>query len=222
MRKKKKSIAHNEYSNYFVSGGQYYNHTPHNNNNWQTGPKPNDHVVTMNSGNAGGGWPMPPPPPPHMCSSDMSSNFSGPHGPPLPPPPLPPSMGFNKNAFTYEELASATSGFAQSNLLGQGGFGYVHKGVLPNGKEVAVKCLKSGSGQGDREFQAEVEIISRVHHRHLVSLVGYCIAGGQKLLVYEFLPNNNLEAHLHGIFFFSTKFFYFSIAICSTLILFID
>lgn len=93
---------------------------------------------------------------------------------------------------------AATAGFSQANLLGQGGFGYVHKGVLPNGKEIAVKSLKSGSGQGDREFQAEVEIISRVHHRHLVSLVGYSIAGERKMLVYEFLPNNNLDVHLHA------------------------
>ena len=89
------------------------------------------------------------------------------------------------------------------NFLGQGGFGFVHKGVLPNGKTVAVKSLKSGSGQGEREFQAEVEIISRVHHRHLVSLVGYCIAGGQRMLVYEFVPNNTLEYHLYGKVFFN-------------------
>ena len=76
----------------------------------------------------------------------------------------------------------------------------MHKGVLPNGKEIAVKSLKLGSGQGEREFQAEVEIISRVHHRHLVSLVGYCIAGGQRMLVYEFVPNKTLEHHLHGKF----------------------
>lgn len=104
----------------------------------------------------------------------------------------------NQSSFTYEELAAATDGFSRANLLGQGGFGYVYKGKLPNGKEVAVKTLKSGSGQGDREFTAEVEIISRVHHRHLVSLVGYCIANEQRILVYEFLPNNTLEFHLHG------------------------
>lgn len=92
----------------------------------------------------------------------------------------------------------ATDGFSDANLLGQGGFGYVHKGVLPNGKEVAVKQLKAGSGQGEREFQAEVEIISRVHHKHLVTLVGYCIAGGRMMLVYEFVPNNTLEFHLHA------------------------
>ncbi|KAL1183895.1 hypothetical protein V6Z11_A01G005600 [Gossypium hirsutum] len=74
-------------------------------------------------------------------------------------------LGINKCSFTYEELAIATQGFSQKNLLGQGGFGFVHKGVLPNGREVAVKSLKSSSGQGQREFQAEVEIISRIHHR---------------------------------------------------------
>ncbi|KAL3527092.1 hypothetical protein ACH5RR_011748 [Cinchona calisaya] len=114
------------------------------------------------------------------------------------PPPSPGLGGFSKSQFSYEELAGATSGFSQANLLGQGGFGYVHKGVLPDGREVAVKSLKSGSGQGEREFQAEVEIISRVHHRHLVSLVGYCIAEGQRMLVYEFVPNKTLECHLYG------------------------
>ncbi|WP_314964599.1 protein kinase, partial [Bradyrhizobium cosmicum] len=52
----------------------------------------------------------------------------------------------------------------------------------------------------EREFQAEIDIISRVHHRHLVSLVGYCISGGQRMLVYEFISNNTLEYHLHGKF----------------------
>ncbi|PIN19255.1 Serine/threonine protein kinase [Handroanthus impetiginosus] len=80
----------------------------------------------------------------------------------------------------------------------KGGFGFVHKGVLPNGKEVAIKQLKAGSGQGEREFQAEVEIISRVHHKHLVSLAGYYITGTQRMLVYEFVPNDTLEFHLHG------------------------
>ncbi|XP_028771729.1 proline-rich receptor-like protein kinase PERK1 [Neltuma alba] len=108
------------------------------------------------------------------------------------------AFGLSQSSFTYEELAFATNGFSDSNLLGQGGFGYVHKGVLRNGKTVAIKQLKSGSRQGEREFQAEVEVISRVHHRHLVSLVGYCIAGVQRMLVYEFVPNNTLEFHLHG------------------------
>jgi len=112
-----------------------------------------------------------------------------------------PSPGISlasQSTFTYDELAMATDGFSNSNLLGQGGFGYVHKGVLPNGKIVAVKQLKSESRQGEREFHAEVDVISRVHHRHLVSLVGYCISDNQKMLVYEYVPNNTLEFHLHG------------------------
>lgn len=114
------------------------------------------------------------------------------------PTPVSPNMNLGRSQFSYDELATATGGFSQSKLLGQGGFGYVHKGVLPNGQEVAVKSLKSGSGQGEREFQAEVEIISRVHHRHLVSLVGYCMTNQQRMLVYEFVPNGTLEFHLHG------------------------
>ncbi|KAI8542409.1 hypothetical protein RHMOL_Rhmol08G0136800 [Rhododendron molle] len=145
-----------------------------------------------------GGWGAPPPPPQANISGEYSSGFSGPYHTPVPSQTPNMGLGNNQFCFTYEELASATNGFSQANILGQGGFGYVHKGVLPNGKEVAVKSLKSGSGQGEREFQAEVEIISRVHHRHLVSLVGYCIADGQRMLVYEFVSNKTLEFHLHG------------------------
>ncbi|MQM21184.1 hypothetical protein Taro_054216 [Colocasia esculenta] len=109
-----------------------------------------------------------------------------------------PGIGGSKSWFTYEEIVDMTQGFCRENLLGQGGFGCVYKGWLADGREVAVKQLKSGSGQGEREFRAEVEIISRVHHRHLVSLVGYSIADNQRSLVYEFVPNNTLEHHLHG------------------------
>lgn len=153
-----------------------------------------------------------PQPQPYMNSSGASSNYSGSEIA-LPPPSPPMSLGFSQSTFTYEELVRATDGFSDANLLGQGGFGYVHKGILPNGKEVAVKQLKAGSGQGEREFQAEVEIISRVHHKHLVSLVGYCITGAQRLLVYEFVPNNTLEFHLHGksywLHYIKRSFFYF-------------
>lgn len=143
--------------------------------------------------------PQPPPPPPAYISSSGGSGFSaGSDGTPRRPPSPGMSLGFTKSTFSYEELAMATDAFSDANLLGQGGFGYVHRGVLPNGKEVAVKQLKAGSGQGEREFQAEVEIISRVHHKHLVSLVGYCITGDKMMLVYEFVPNNTLEFHLHG------------------------
>ncbi|WCJ42475.1 Protein kinase superfamily protein [Euphorbia peplus] len=141
--------------------------------------------------------PAPPPPPAPFMSSSGGSGYSESETP-LPPPSPGIGLSFSKSQFTFEELSRATDGFSNANLLGQGGFGYVHRGVLPNGKEVAVKALKAGSGQGEREFQAEIEIISRVHHKHLVSLVGYCITGVQRLLVYEFVPNNTMEFHLHG------------------------
>ncbi|XP_062110317.1 proline-rich receptor-like protein kinase PERK12 [Humulus lupulus] len=100
--------------------------------------------------------------------------------------------------FSYEDLMEITNSFSRQNVLGEGGFGCVYKGWLPDGRIVAVKELKAGSGQGEREFKAEVEIISRVHHRHLVSLVGYCIDEDHRLLVYEFVPNQTLEHHLHA------------------------
>ncbi|XP_068641395.1 proline-rich receptor-like protein kinase PERK13 [Aristolochia californica] len=109
----------------------------------------------------------------------------------------PSTLGSSKSSFTYEELMNVTNGFSRENVIGEGGFGCVYKGKLLDGREVAVKQLKAGSGQGEREFMAEVEIISRVHHRHLVSLVGYCIAEHHRLLVYEFVPNGTLEEHLH-------------------------
>ncbi|CAN6216939.1 unnamed protein product [Urochloa humidicola] len=104
----------------------------------------------------------------------------------------------SKSSFSYEELTSITSNFSRDNVIGEGGFGCVFKGWLADGKCVAVKQLKAGSGQGEREFQAEVEIISRVHHRHLVSLVGYCVVAHHRMLIYEFVPNGTLEHHLHG------------------------
>ncbi|KDP29330.1 hypothetical protein JCGZ_18251 [Jatropha curcas] len=113
-------------------------------------------------------------------------------------PSEPGGLGNSRSWFTYEELLKATNGFSSQNLLGEGGFGSVYKGSLPDGREVAVKQLKVGGGQGEREFKAEVEIISRIHHRHLVSLVGYCISENRRLLVYDYVPNNTLHFHLHG------------------------
>ncbi|KAK8478054.1 hypothetical protein V6N11_074067 [Hibiscus sabdariffa] len=110
----------------------------------------------------------------------------------------PGGLGNSKSLFSYEELTEATNGFSNQNLLGEGGFGAVYKGCLPDGREVAVKQLKIGGGQGEREFKAEIAIISRIHHRHLVSLVGYCISDNRRLLVYDYVPNNNLYFHLHG------------------------
>ncbi|GMI87774.1 hypothetical protein HRI_002446700 [Hibiscus trionum] len=107
-------------------------------------------------------------------------------------------MAGPKTYFSYEELIEMTDGFSCRNVIGEGGFGCVYKGRMPDGRVVAVKQLKAGGGQGEREFRAEVEIISRVHHKHLVSLVGYSTAENQRLLIYEFVPNRTLEHHLHG------------------------
>lgn len=103
-----------------------------------------------------------------------------------------------KTHFSYDEVMEMTNGFSRQNIVGEGGFGCVFKGQSPDGKAVAVKQLKVGSGQGDREFKAEVEIISRVHHKHLVSLVGFCMSDRQRMLLYEFVPNKTLEHHLHS------------------------
>ncbi|KAK8955377.1 Proline-rich receptor-like protein kinase PERK1 [Platanthera guangdongensis] len=163
---------------------------PYAQHNYHNAPSPLEHIVKI---------PPNPRPPPFMINSGgSSSSYSGSENPQIPSALPGITLGSSKNMFTYEELVMATDGFSDANLLGQGGFGYVHRGMLRNGIEVAVKQLKAGSGQGEREFQAEVEIISRVHHRHLVSLVGYCIADGKRLLVYEFVPNNTLEFHLHA------------------------
>lgn len=107
-------------------------------------------------------------------------------------------LGNSRAWFAYEELVKVTNNFAPQNLLGEGGFGSVYKGCLPDGREIAVKQLNIGGGQGEREFKAEVEIISRIHHRHLVSLVGYCILDDRRLLVYDYVPNKTLYHHLHG------------------------
>ncbi|XP_074296085.1 proline-rich receptor-like protein kinase PERK8 [Silene latifolia] len=110
----------------------------------------------------------------------------------------PGGFGHSRSWFTFQELSEATCGFSDENLLGEGGFGRVYKGHLVDGRVVAVKQLKIGGGQGEREFKSEVEIISRIHHRHLVSLVGYCIWESKRLLVYDYVPNNTLYFHLHG------------------------
>lgn len=123
-------------------------------------------------------------------------------------------LGNSKTLFTFEELSQITEGFCKRYVIGEGGFGYVYKGIICEGKTIAIKQLKSISAEGYREFKAEVEIISRVHHRHLVSLVGYCISEQHRFLIYEFVPNNTLDYHLHGTSTVSPCFT-FSILCCS-------
>lgn len=102
---------------------------------------------------------------------------------------------------TYEELKEATKDFEPASMVGEGGFGRVFKGVLSDGTPVAIKKLTSGGHQGDKEFLVEVEMLSRLHHRNLVKLVGYYRShdSSQNLLCYELVSNGSLEAWLHGI-----------------------
>uniref|UniRef100_A0A0D9X056 Receptor-like serine/threonine-protein kinase n=1 Tax=Leersia perrieri TaxID=77586 RepID=A0A0D9X056_9ORYZ len=96
----------------------------------------------------------------------------------------------------FEVLAMATDNFSSSNKLGEGGFGCVFKGRLPEGEEIAVKRLSRSSGQGLEEFKNEVILIAKLQHRNLVRLLGCCIQGEEKILVYEYMPNKSLDAFL--------------------------
>ncbi|KAH9611862.1 hypothetical protein KSS87_019541 [Heliosperma pusillum] len=98
--------------------------------------------------------------------------------------------------FDFTKLVDATDNFAEINKLGRGGFGTVYKGTLEDGEEVAVKRLSKLSGQGLKEFMTEVLVISKLQHRNLVRLLGCCVEGEEKLLVYEYMPNKSLDALL--------------------------
>ncbi|CAM0914169.1 unnamed protein product [Alopecurus aequalis] len=98
--------------------------------------------------------------------------------------------------YHYKDLQKATNNFTM--VLGQGSFGPVYKAVMPTGEVVAVKALASDSTQGEREFQTEVILLGRLHHRNLVNLVGYCVEKGEHMLIYEFMSNGNLASLLYG------------------------
>ncbi|XP_072966500.1 G-type lectin S-receptor-like serine/threonine-protein kinase B120 isoform X2 [Typha angustifolia] len=97
---------------------------------------------------------------------------------------------------SFDSLVAATDKFSHMNFLGEGGFGPVYKGMLPEGKEVAVKRLSRNSGQGMEEFKNEVILIAKLQHRNLVRLLGCCIQGKEKILIYEYMPNKSLNAFL--------------------------
>ncbi|CAM8915258.1 unnamed protein product [Rhodiola kirilowii] len=96
----------------------------------------------------------------------------------------------------FGTIRSATSNFSGDNKLGQGGFGSVYKGILADGQEIAVKRLTTGSGQGDLEFKNEVVLLAKLQHRNLVRLLGFCLEGHERLLIYEFVPNASLDQFL--------------------------
>ncbi|XP_047060666.1 cysteine-rich receptor-like protein kinase 44 [Lolium rigidum] len=95
--------------------------------------------------------------------------------------------------FDFEQLLAATNNFSEENKLGQGGFGAVYKGKLPDGLYIAVKRLASHSGQGFTEFRNEVQLIAKLQHSNLVRLLGCCSQEDEKILVYEYLPNKSLD-----------------------------
>ncbi|XP_076948761.1 putative serine/threonine-protein kinase At1g01540 [Bidens hawaiensis] len=100
--------------------------------------------------------------------------------------------------YTLRELEAATAGLADENVIGEGGYGIVYSGVLEDNTRVAVKNLLNNRGQAEREFKVEVEAIGRVRHKNLVRLLGYCVEGAYRMLVYEYVDNGNLEQWIHG------------------------
>ncbi|KAI5330967.1 hypothetical protein L3X38_021104 [Prunus dulcis] len=99
--------------------------------------------------------------------------------------------------YDFETIRSATDDFSDANKLGQGGFGAVYKGKLANGRYIAVKRLSKNSEQGDREFKTEVTLVAQLQHRNLVRLLGFCLKAGERILIYEYVPNTSLN---HFIF----------------------
>ncbi|KAE9584676.1 hypothetical protein Lal_00021109 [Lupinus albus] len=148
-----------------------------------------------------------------MSTYGTDSDFSGNlreamalsrNAPPGPPPLCSicqhkaPVFGKPPRWFSYAELELATGGFSQANFLAEGGFGSVHRGVLPEGQVIAVKQHKLASSQGDVEFCSEVEVLSCAQHRNVVMLIGFCIEDKRRLLVYEYICNGSLDSHLYG------------------------
>ncbi|XP_057779406.1 receptor-like protein kinase ANXUR2 [Salvia miltiorrhiza] len=103
----------------------------------------------------------------------------------------------NCRHFSLVEVTSATDNFDESNVIGVGGFGKVYKGVIDGGTKVAIKRSNPSSGQGVNEFVTEIEMLSRLRHRHLVSLIGFCEDNGEMILVYDYMGRGTLREHLY-------------------------
>lgn len=101
---------------------------------------------------------------------------------------------------SIQVLRNVTNNFSEQNILGKGGFGTVYKGELHDGTKIAVKRMEAGivSEKGLNEFKAEIAVLTKVRHRHLVALLGYCLDGNERLLVYEYMPQGTLSRHLFG------------------------
>ncbi|KAE9592009.1 putative protein kinase RLK-Pelle-DLSV family [Lupinus albus] len=100
--------------------------------------------------------------------------------------------------FSYNSLRSATGDFHPSSKIGGGGYGVVYKGALRDGTQVAIKSLSVDSKQGSHEFMTEINMISNIRHPNLVELIGCCVEGSHRILVYEFMENNSLASSLLG------------------------
>nr|XP_023874664.1 putative receptor-like protein kinase At4g00960 [Quercus suber] len=98
--------------------------------------------------------------------------------------------------YDLSTIRAATNNFSDANKLGKGGFGIVYKGNLLNGQEIAVKRLSRNSQQGDFEFKNEVLLVVKLQHRNLVRLLGFCLEGNERLLIYEFVPNGSLDYNI--------------------------
>ncbi|CAL5399132.1 unnamed protein product [Camellia sinensis] len=100
--------------------------------------------------------------------------------------------------FSFEELKKYTNTFSEANCIGSGGYGKVYRGTLPTEQLVAIKRAQRGSLQGGLEFKSELELLSRVHHKNVVSLVGFCFERGEQMLVYEYIAIGTLKESLSG------------------------
>ncbi|XP_020966866.1 putative receptor-like protein kinase At4g00960 isoform X2 [Arachis ipaensis] len=120
---------------------------------------------------------------------------------PLPPPQSNPNPKVQISSveflqFDVDTIIEATNNFSGGNKLGEGGFGEVYKGTLPNGQDIAVKRLSRNSRQGIIEFKNEVLLVAKLQHRNLVRLLGFCLDGEEKMLIYEFVANKSLDRFL--------------------------
>ncbi|KAM7490491.1 hypothetical protein LguiA_033412 [Lonicera macranthoides] len=93
-------------------------------------------------------------------------------------------------------IQAATNNFSDENKIGEGGFGMVYKGILANGQDIAVKRLSKSSRQGELEFKSEVVLVAKLQHKNLVRLLGFCLEGEEKILIYEYVPNKSLDYFL--------------------------
>ncbi|KAI4307202.1 hypothetical protein L6164_030414 [Bauhinia variegata] len=99
--------------------------------------------------------------------------------------------------FSYSDILLATNEFSENNLLGEGGYGHVYKGVLRDGQQIAANVRKEESGQGFTEFQSEVYVLSFAKHKNIVMLLGHCCKERKNILVYEYICNKSLHWHLY-------------------------